>query len=58
MNKKIMKKAGFAKEIERVEMGLCPFCGKSICKKDFRDLLSIKEWKISGLCQKCQDDVF
>lgn len=25
---------------------------------DFRDDLSIKEYSISGLCQKCQDRVF
>jgi len=26
--------------------------------KTFRDALSRKEYGISGLCQKCQDDVF
>ena len=25
---------------------------------EFKDLLSFKEYKISGLCQKCQDEVF
>jgi len=25
---------------------------------DFRDQLSIKEYAISGLCQKCQDEFF
>lgn len=25
---------------------------------DFRDIISKKEYTISGLCQKCQDDVF
>ena len=24
----------------------------------FKDILSYKEYKISGLCQKCQDEVF
>ena len=26
--------------------------------KEFKDLLSQKEYTISGLCQKCQDEVF
>jgi len=26
--------------------------------EDFKDQLSIKEYSISGLCQKCQDDTF
>lgn len=24
----------------------------------FRDVESLREWEISGLCQKCQDEVF
>ena len=31
-------------------------CGKAI--SDFRDSLSIEEYRISGLCQECQDRVF
>ena len=31
-------------------------CGKPIGK--FRDALSQKEYRISGLCQECQDSVF
>lgn len=26
--------------------------------KDFRDELSRKEYSISGLCQRCQDEIF
>lgn len=55
----LLKKTGmFKKEVERVETGLCPFCGKKVDPKDFRDELSRKEFKISGMCQKCQDEVF
>jgi len=37
----------------------CPFCGTKIRGiRDFSDELSYKEYKISGLCQTCQDDVF
>lgn len=58
MNKDIMKAAGFGEEIKKVEKGLCPFCGKKIDMKDFRDESSLKEFETSGLCQKCQDETF
>ena len=41
-----------------LDVGICPFCNKPIKESEFRDALSQKEFKISGLCQKCQDDVF
>ena len=37
--------------------GGCSFC-PSKYPLEFKDLLSFKEYKISGLCQKCQDEVF
>ncbi len=58
MNKELMKQAGFKKEVKRVEAGHCPFCNKKIDLDEFRDPLSIKEFRISGLCQECQDSVF
>jgi len=58
MNKDIMKKLGFGKEVELVEKGYCPFCKKQINPDDFTDQLSIVEFKISGLCQSCQDEWF
>lgn len=58
MNKKIMKKAGFGKEVKKVEWGRCPFCGRQIKMEDFKDALSRKEFRISGLCQTCQDTIF
>lgn len=45
----------------------CPFCGKSATKTGrndcaeaflFRDELSAREYRISGLCQACQDATF
>ena len=56
--KKIHRNFGFYKEVKLVESGLCPFCHAKIDIKDFRDSLSLKEYKISGLCQICQDSVF
>lgn len=37
---------------------VCPFCGKHKEDMEFRNQISVKEWKISGLCQDCQDSVF
>jgi len=58
MKKEIMRAMGLGAEVDRVEKGLCPFCEKKVEEKDFRDELSRKEFKISGLCQKCQDATF
>lgn len=58
MNEKIMKKVGFEKEVEAVREGKCSICGKTINLADFRNELSKREYTISGLCQKCQDDIF
>ena len=53
-----MRKA-FPEEMKNRDEGKCPFCGKVIDpEKEFRDELSKREFKISGLCQKCQDEVF
>ncbi len=40
------------------EQNICVFCHNVVRMEDFRDDLSRKEYGISGLCQKCQDDVF
>jgi uncharacterized CHY-type Zn-finger protein len=34
----------------------CVTCGGKI--EGFRDVLSVKEYSISGMCQSCQDSVF
>lgn len=54
-----MKALGFTKEVELVENNQCPICKQHINgKTDFKNELSWKEYKISGLCQKCQDEIF
>lgn len=58
MNKEILRKTGFSKEVERVERVQCPFCQKFITEDEFKDELSKREFQISGLCQKCQDKMF
>jgi hypothetical protein len=34
----------------------CVCCESEV--KSFRDDISLREYKISGLCQKCQDEIF
>ena len=58
MNKAIMRALGFEAEVSKVEEGDCPFCGKKVDLDEFRDELSRREFRISGLCQGCQDEVF
>ena len=41
---------------ELITENICSWCGESA--EEFEDDLSRKEYKISGMCQACQDDVF
>jgi len=56
--KKILLSTGFADEVEKVDQGKCPFCGKKVYPSEFRDKQSLKEFNQSGICQKCQDKHF
>lgn len=38
--------------------GFCPFCKELVDPHSFKDELSKKEFKISGLCGRCQGDFF
>jgi RNA polymerase-binding transcription factor DksA len=42
--------------LDNFDKGLCCDCGKSI--GSFKDEVSYKEYKITGMCQKCQDELF
>lgn len=48
----------FPKLAELKQANKCPLCNKDIKLTDFRDMLSKKEFTISGLCQTCQNKVF
>jgi hypothetical protein len=48
----------FKKALKDVIDGNCPLCGDAIHPNMFKDELSKREYGISGLCQKCQDDMF
>ena len=42
----------------RAARGECAFCEAPLRMEDFRDDQSLREAKISGLCQSCQDQTF
>jgi len=48
----------FPEEMERMKRGCCPFCGEHVNQDEFNDPRSLKEYKISSLCQACQDEMF
>ena len=56
MNRNIMQALGFSKELAAVDSGRCPICRGPITT--FKDVLSRKEYAISGMCQGCQDGFF
>lgn len=58
MNKEIIKKVFGDNIINQIENSICPICKEKINMNDFRTNLDIKEYTISGLCQKCQDRIF
>ncbi len=50
---------GFGEWVSKTETRICPVCSKAIGSlEEFKDELSIKEYVLSGLCQKCQDSFF
>lgn len=53
---KLALESMFPGTLEAINSGKCPMCRKPI--KEFKDELSIREFKISGLCQECQDLCF
>lgn len=57
MNKDLKRNIGLTKML-LVDGMKCPSCKKKIELYSFKDNLSIKEFEISGLCQKCQDIAF
>ncbi len=48
----------FPEAAERAREGRCTTCGRAIEDTAFRDALSAREFRISGMCQVCQDSVW
>lgn len=53
-----LRRLMFPKEEARRDEGHCPFCDKPVDPATLRDDLSRREFHMSGLCQKCQDEMF
>ena len=48
----------FHDDVNPETIAVCPFCRKEIRIPDFKGPTAWKEYKMSGLCQKCQDAFF
>ena len=55
--KEMLRLGGFTKEVDRVEGGICPLCDIVVDKGEFKDEMSRREYEISGMCNKCQNDI-
>lgn len=55
---KLMIESSFPGTAAYIAEHKCPLCKKDIVEVEFVDALSVREYEISGLCQKCQDKVF
>lgn len=53
---KFFRLMGLHLEADRLEKNLCPTCGGAVFL--FRDVLSRREFAVSGMCQLCQDRFF
>ena len=52
-----MSKSLFGRDLSScIKEEKCVTCGEKVIS--FKDTLSKKEYFISGMCQKCQDEVF
>jgi hypothetical protein len=49
---------GIREMIAERKFGRCPFCHKQVQPEQFRNEISLREYRISGLCQGCQDEMF
>lgn len=47
--------AGISRQ-DAMKQKICTMCKKPAI--EFKDFLSEKEYRISGLCQQCQDEIF
>ena len=56
--KEMLRVLGFGTEVKRVKAGHCPLCNDKINLANFEDAISRREFEISGMCQKCQDEIF
>jgi hypothetical protein len=55
MNDEIMKQMNLKEALVLRDEGKCTTCREPIVMTHFRDDLSKREYKISGMCRTCQD---
>lgn len=41
-----------------IENDKCAWCGSDVAPWTFNDKRSLDEYRISGMCQKCQNEIF
>ena len=58
MNKEIFEALGMNSYIDEYQNKICPMCHKKVDENEFVSEIERKEFKISGMCKKCQDDFF
>lgn len=58
ISKPVFQHPDFKTEAILTQIGMCPMCTQPIHEEDFTDALSKREYTISGMCQKCQDEMF
>ena len=56
--KQLLRAAGLGIAVDLLEEGKCPLCGKEKAQDTIKDSHSMKEFEISGMCQRCQDEMF
>ena len=56
INRKRIQTKTMEHEISIIIQDKCPRCGKNITV--FKDEISEKEYRRSGLCQSCQDELY
>ena len=54
INEAIIQLTGIDR-LSAINTKLCGWCNLTVAADSFKDELSLKEYRISGLCQDCQD---
>jgi len=44
--------------VDKFSNKVCWHCNRRVQPNSFRDALSVKDYRITGLCQQCQDEMY
>lgn len=58
MNEALMREHGFGQEVDEKNRGICPVCKKRADENEFVTDLEKVEFKKTGICKPCQDNLF